>query len=154
MAAPAQQEHATDVGIRTLIAGDGVRGVGALFVFATHVCLLADPAQTNLLNYGWAAPILGHIDLALSAFFVLSGYLIARPFTRAYVAGTRRPRLRSYVRNRRLRVVPARLRPASLSVSLSLLFDASVAGARPKMMPVSKTTAKVKPSTGALISTF
>ena len=107
MAKPAEQEHATDVGIRTLIAGDGVRGVGALFVFATHVCLLADPAQTNLLNYGWAAPILGHIDLALSAFFVLSGYLIARPFTRAYVAGTRRPRLRSYVRNRVLRVVPA-----------------------------------------------
>ncbi|MGH2942286.1 MAG: acyltransferase family protein [Solirubrobacteraceae bacterium] len=97
-----------DVGISTLVAGDGVRGVGALFVFATHVCLLADPVpDNNLLSYGWAAPILGHIDLALSAFFVLSGYLIARPYARAYVAGTRRPRLRNYVRNRVLRVVPA-----------------------------------------------
>ncbi|MDQ3723909.1 MAG: acyltransferase [Actinomycetota bacterium] len=96
-----------DLGIRTLISGDGVRGVGALFVFATHVCLLADPVvNNNLLSYGWAAPILGHIDLALSAFFVLSGYLIARPFTRAYVTGGRRPRMRSYVRNRILRVVP------------------------------------------------
>jgi peptidoglycan/LPS O-acetylase OafA/YrhL len=95
------------VGIGTLLAGDGVRGVGALFVFTTHVCLLADPvADNNLLSYGWAAPILGHIDLALSAFFVLSGYLIARPFARAYVAGRRRPRLRNYVRNRILRVVP------------------------------------------------
>ena len=37
---------------------------------------------------------------------MLSGYLIARPFARAYVGGTRRPRLRSYVRNRVLRVVP------------------------------------------------
>jgi peptidoglycan/LPS O-acetylase OafA/YrhL len=96
-----------DVGIGTLIAGDGVRGVGALFVFTTHVCLLADPVpDNNLLSYGWAAPILGHIDLALSAFFVLSGYLIARPYARAYVAGARRPRLRNYVRNRVLRVVP------------------------------------------------
>jgi peptidoglycan/LPS O-acetylase OafA/YrhL len=101
------RERRPDVGIRTLIAGDGVRGVGMLLVFATHLFLLADPAQTNMLAYGWAAPLLGHIDLGLSAFFVLSGYLIARPFTRAYIAGTRRPGLRSYARNRVLRVVPA-----------------------------------------------
>jgi peptidoglycan/LPS O-acetylase OafA/YrhL len=107
MAATVEAEPRPDLGIRTLIAGDGVRGVGALFVFTTHVCLLADPLpNNNLLSYGWAAPILGHIDLALSAFFVLSGYLIARPFTRAYVVGGRRPRIRSYVRNRILRVVP------------------------------------------------
>jgi peptidoglycan/LPS O-acetylase OafA/YrhL len=107
MAATVEAQPTTDLGIRTLIAGDGVRGVGALFVFTTHVCLLADPLpNNNLLSYHWAAPILGHIDLALSAFFVLSGYLIARPFTRAYVTGGKRPRLRSYVRNRILRVVP------------------------------------------------
>jgi len=104
---PDPADRTPDVGIRTLIAGDGVRGVGALLVFTTHVCLLADTVpDNNLLSYGWAAPILGHIDLALSAFFVLSGYLIARPYARAYVAGTRRPRLRNYVRNRVLRVVP------------------------------------------------
>ena len=100
-------ERQPDVGIGTLIAGDGVRGVGAIFVFATHAALLADPApNNNLISYGWAAPVLGHIDLGLSAFFVLSGYLIARPFARAYVANTRRPRLRNYARNRVLRVVP------------------------------------------------
>ena len=104
---PGPPEFKPDVGISTLIAGDGVRGVGALFVFTTHVFLLADPIpDNNLLSYGWVAPILGHIDLALSAFFVLSGYLIARPFARAYVANARRPRLRNYVRNRVLRVVP------------------------------------------------
>ena len=63
MAATVEAEPRTDLGIRTLISGDGVRGVGALFVFATHVCLLADPvANNNLLSYGWAAPILGHIE--------------------------------------------------------------------------------------------
>jgi peptidoglycan/LPS O-acetylase OafA/YrhL len=105
--APGSADSKPYVGIGTLLAGDGVRGVGALFVFTTHVCLLADPKpNNNLFSYGWAAPVLGHIDLALSAFFVLSGYLIARPYARAYVAGRRRPRLRNYVRNRVLRVVP------------------------------------------------
>ena len=107
-AAAEPAERKPDVGIGTLLAGDGVRGVGMLCVFFTHLFLVADPdPDSNVAAYGWAAPLLGHIDLGLSAFFVLSGYLIARPFARAYVAGTRRPRLRSYVRNRVLRVVPA-----------------------------------------------
>jgi peptidoglycan/LPS O-acetylase OafA/YrhL len=97
-----------DAGIGTLLAGNGVRGVGMLLVFFTHLCLLADPEpDNNMRSYGWAAPVLGHIDLGLAAFFALSGYLIARPYARAYVLGTRAPRLRSYVRNRVLRVVPA-----------------------------------------------
>jgi peptidoglycan/LPS O-acetylase OafA/YrhL len=97
-----------DAGIGTLLAGNGVRGVGMLLVFFTHLCLFADPApKNNMRSYGWAAPVLGHMDLGLGAFFALSGYLIARPFARAYVLGTRRPRLRSYARNRVLRVVPA-----------------------------------------------
>jgi len=97
-----------DAGIGTLLAGNGVRGVGMLLVFFTHLFLLADPApNNNMRSYGWAAPVLGHIDLGLAAFFALSGYLIARPYARSYVLGTRRPRLRSYVRNRVLRVAPA-----------------------------------------------
>ncbi len=97
-----------DAGIGTLLAGNGVRGVGMLLVFFTHLFLLADTApDNNMRSYGWAAPILGHMDLGLAAFFALSGYLIARPFARSYVLATRKPRLRSYVRNRVLRVVPA-----------------------------------------------
>jgi peptidoglycan/LPS O-acetylase OafA/YrhL len=104
----AAKDRRPDVGIRTLIGGDGIRGVGMLLVFFTHLFLIADPNDdSNMQAYGWAAPILGHIDLGLAAFFVLSGYLIARPFARAYVAGTRRPPLGDYVRNRVLRVVPA-----------------------------------------------
>jgi peptidoglycan/LPS O-acetylase OafA/YrhL len=102
------EPRARDAGIGTLLAGNGVRGVGMLLVFFTHLFLLADPApDNNMASYGWAASLLGHIDLGLAAFFALSGYLIARPFTRAYVLGARTPRLRSYVRNRVLRVVPA-----------------------------------------------
>ncbi len=90
-----------------MLAGNGVRGIGMLIVFVCHVLLIADPAETNFLAYGWAAPVLGHIDLALALFFGLSGYLIGRPFVRAYVLGTRRPSVRRFLANRLLRVVPA-----------------------------------------------
>jgi peptidoglycan/LPS O-acetylase OafA/YrhL len=96
-----------DAGIRTLIAGDGLRGVAMLLVFASHLLLIADPAETGFETYGWAAPVLGHIDIGLSAFFVLSGYLIARPFARAYVLGTRRPGVVRFAENRLLRIAPA-----------------------------------------------
>ncbi len=107
-AAGERPEGKPDAGIGTLLAGNGVRGVGMLLVFFTHLFLLADTEpDNNMRSYGWAAPILGHIDLGLAAFFALSGYLIARPFARHYVIGTRKPGLRSYARNRVLRVVPA-----------------------------------------------
>jgi peptidoglycan/LPS O-acetylase OafA/YrhL len=53
------------------------------------------------------ANALAFLNLGLSVFFVLSGYLIARPFVRAFIAGERAPAFRSYARNRLLRIVPA-----------------------------------------------
>ena len=117
-----------DAGIGTMLAGNGVRGIGMLVVFASHVFLIADPAETNFLEYGWAAPVLGHIDLGLAAFFALSGYLIGRPFARAYVMGTRRPRVRRFAANRLLRVVPAFYLFAVL-ILLRFGLDGSVGGA-------------------------
>ena len=43
----------------------------------------------------------------MNVFFVLSGYLIARPFVQAYVDGDGVPRVGRYLRNRALRIVPA-----------------------------------------------
>lgn len=45
--------------------------------------------------------------LWLSVFFVLSGYLISRPFVASYVRDGPQPRIGRYVRNRILRIVPA-----------------------------------------------
>jgi len=74
-------------------------------VFVAHVFANADPAP-NLASYGWAKQPIARIDLALATFFVLSGYLIARPFLRSFVLGTKRPSVRRFVRNRVLRIVP------------------------------------------------
>ena len=92
--------------IGNLLGGDGIRGIAMTLVFVAHVAVNSDPGR-GLENYHWAKQIVGRLDLALATFFVLSGYLIARPFLRSFVLGTKRPSARRFVRNRTLRIVPA-----------------------------------------------
>jgi len=100
------QEHRLGDGlIGTLLGGDGIRGIGMTMVFLAHVAVNSDHGAV-LENYGWFRQIIGRFDLALATFFVLSGYLIARPFLRSYVLNTRRPSVRRFARNRILRIVP------------------------------------------------
>lgn len=100
-----EDRSASEAGIGNLLGGDGFRGIGMSLVFIAHVFANADPAPT-LASYGWAKQLIARIDLSLATFFVLSGYLIARPFMRSFVLGTRRPSMRRFVRNRVLRIVP------------------------------------------------
>jgi peptidoglycan/LPS O-acetylase OafA/YrhL len=92
--------------IGNLRGGDSIRGIAMTLVFVAHVAVNADPGD-GLENYHWAKQIVGRLDLALATFFVLSGYLIARPFLRSFVLGTKRPSVRRFARNRTLRIVPA-----------------------------------------------
>jgi peptidoglycan/LPS O-acetylase OafA/YrhL len=97
-------------------AGDALRGLSALGVFALHATGISliesgvPPTGGNsvlLSTYGpvgWFA-LFG--ALWLNVFFVLSGYLIARPFVRAYVQRRPLPDIARYARNRILRIVPA-----------------------------------------------
>lgn len=104
------------------IAGDPLRGLAAMTVFTTHAAaaaailtghggFLAAYAGTptgHLETYGL---VLGSIAVAgpfgFLVFFVLSGYLIGWPFVRALIDDRPLPSLRSYARNRALRVLPA-----------------------------------------------
>jgi len=92
--------------IGNLLGGDGLRGISMTMVFVAHVAVNSDPGQ-GLENYGAAKELVARFDLALATFFVLSGYLIARPFLRSYVLATKRPSARRFARNRLLRIVPA-----------------------------------------------
>ncbi len=105
MAAIREDRSASEAGVGNLLGGDGFRGIGMSLVFVAHIFANADPAP-NLASYGWAKQPIARIDLALATFFVLSGYLIARPFLRSFVLGTKRPSIRRYARNRALRIVP------------------------------------------------
>lgn len=52
-------------------------------------------------------PVIRNFDFSIYIFLVLSGYLIGRPFIRAYVTGDAHPHLGPYLVNRVLRIVPA-----------------------------------------------
>ncbi len=83
---------------------DGVRAVAFLAVFGFHFGLPVDPA---LAFGGVGFRIIPHLDLGVEIFFVLSGFLIFRPFAAANLVGSPLPRLRPYLVRRALRIYPA-----------------------------------------------
>jgi peptidoglycan/LPS O-acetylase OafA/YrhL len=94
------------------LAGDGIRGVGMICIIVAHLSLGAldiDHRYYQGLRAGYGVLggiVLSGLQLALPVFFVLSAYLISRPYIRAYVLSRPTPSLRKYLRHRVLRIVP------------------------------------------------
>ncbi len=89
-----------------LASVESLRALAALGVLLGHtwvVATLGDPAAT----YG-SVPRRAMVALGFSVyvFFALSGYLLLRPFVRQHFGGGAPVDVRSYARNRVLRVVP------------------------------------------------
>ena len=101
-------------------AGDGLRALAALAVVGFHAAVIASAAAAGHAS-GPVWAVASHLDLGLYVFFVLSGYLIARPFARSLVTGAPGPRLRRYATHRLRRIVPA--------FWAALLITLAVAGA-------------------------
>lgn len=121
-------------------AGDPLRGIAALAVAAGHVIGIAllswlidrreGGAIVGLDAYGAAGDAVGSLGTAgVSVFFVLSGYLLSRPFVRAAVLDDRRPSLVRFARNRVLRVVPAYWAVLTVLVLTVVLTGVEEAGA-------------------------
>jgi peptidoglycan/LPS O-acetylase OafA/YrhL len=101
---------------RRFLAGDPLRGLAALGVAVYHagtVSLFVSGHSADLVR-GWPGPFgriaggpIGAGADGVNIFFVLSGYLISRPFLSAYAERRRLPRIGAYLRNRVLRIVPA-----------------------------------------------
>ncbi len=92
-----------------LRSGDGLRAVAMLSIFFLHAFLDARPdgrPDPRFDYWGPAGQFLARLDLGLSIFFVLSGYLIAGPFVRAYVSGQPLPSVFRFARNRLRRILP------------------------------------------------
>ena len=80
----------------------GLRAVAALLVVGTHAAF-----ATGKLTHGYVGAIYAHLEVGVAIFFVLTGFLLFRPWVRAAVSGTATPDLGRYARHRFRRIVPA-----------------------------------------------
>lgn len=90
---------------------DGLRALAMTGVFLFHAGFFA----TGLLAIGtigaapttWGARIVPNLNVGVEVFFVLSGFLIYRPYALARAAGRPAPELARYLARRALRIYPA-----------------------------------------------
>ncbi|MBA3748664.1 MAG: acyltransferase, partial [Solirubrobacterales bacterium] len=108
---------------RRLASIDGLRGIAALSVFVFHGWLytMPKPSASNRSTVGDYA--VHELRLGLVLFFVLSGYLLSRPWFAAALDERRPPDLRRYLRARLARIAPAYY--AALIGSIGLLYGLS-----------------------------
>ena len=81
---------------------DPLRAVAALCIVVTHTAGLGGFNQAHALG-AWTA----RLDCGVAIFFVLSGFLLYRPFVAARLEGRPGPRVGRYARRRALRILPA-----------------------------------------------
>jgi peptidoglycan/LPS O-acetylase OafA/YrhL len=82
---------------------DGMRALAALGVIATH----AGFETGRSLDHGPLAPFLARLDFGVTVFFLLSGFLLYRPFARHALGLASRPHLAEFWWRRALRILPA-----------------------------------------------
>ena len=81
---------------------DSLRAIAALSVFVYHLAFVL-----GWFDEGLAGRYLRELNLGVSIFFVLSGFLLYRPFVAARVEGEPSPALVPYAIRRVARIVPA-----------------------------------------------
>lgn len=91
---------------RRLAGVEGLRGAAALMVLTTHVGAGMAPTATST---GGLLSEVGALRHGLTLFFVLSGFLLFRPYASSLLAGKPLPSFKRYLSNRLLRIFPAYL---------------------------------------------
>lgn len=81
---------------------DSLRAIAALSVFGVHLPFAAQMSEDNPLR-----PYLFQLGGGVAVFFLISGFLLYRPFARARYAGVRGPSAASFLQRRALRITPA-----------------------------------------------
>lgn len=76
-------------------------------VYAAEPGIAGGPVQGTIDRYGALGQVLISGAAGVLLFFVLSGYLLSRPFVRSWVDGEPFPSIPRYLRNRLLRILPA-----------------------------------------------
>jgi peptidoglycan/LPS O-acetylase OafA/YrhL len=81
---------------------DSMRAIAALMVVVTHASGLTAFNSENPLG-----AITARLNVGVTVFFLISGFLLYRPFVRAAFHGIEPPRVARFFRRRALRIVPA-----------------------------------------------
>lgn len=79
----------------------GVRAVAALLVVATHAAYTTGKYPRGYMGLLWS-----RMEIGVPIFFVLSGFLLFRPWVKAAAAGGPTPSVRRYARHRVRRIMP------------------------------------------------
>jgi peptidoglycan/LPS O-acetylase OafA/YrhL len=86
---------------------DGLRGLAALLVFGVHIWIYQLPNTVVLKRDSFGELLLFEARVAFVMFFVLSGYLLYRPFARAALGESPPVSVGSYFVRRAARIMPA-----------------------------------------------
>jgi peptidoglycan/LPS O-acetylase OafA/YrhL len=92
----------THVGSNRFPCFDGLRAVAALAVLVTHVAFVTGADFRS--EFGAFA---ARLDAGVAVFFVISGFLLYRPFVAARLSGQSFPAVGGYFWRRALRILPA-----------------------------------------------
>lgn len=84
-------------------AFDGLRAIAAVTVVGVHT---AFSVGFDGRNPGWSI-YTARLEIGVAVFFLISGFLLYRPFVVAHLAGVSRPRVGAFWARRLLRIVPA-----------------------------------------------
>jgi peptidoglycan/LPS O-acetylase OafA/YrhL len=93
---------------------DTLRAVGAFAVLTTHVAFWSG----EYTRHGVWGAVLARLDVGVSLFFVLSGFLLSYPYLARARSGRAAPALGPYLWKRALRIIPVYV----LTVVLALVF--------------------------------
>lgn len=84
---------------------DSLRGFAAISILVVHVAIFT--AFSESVSRPWWVHLVAHLDIGVAFFFLLSAFLLYRPFVAARVTRTAQPRPTDYARRRFLRIAPA-----------------------------------------------
>jgi peptidoglycan/LPS O-acetylase OafA/YrhL len=82
---------------------DSLRAIAALSVLAFHSAFVSRMFSSD----SFLRPYMSHLDVGVTVFFLISGFLLYRPFVRARVYDEEPPHTGAYAWRRFLRIVPA-----------------------------------------------
>ena len=94
-----------------------MRAVAALLVIGTHAAF-----ATGKLTHGYLGAVYARLEIGVALFFVLSGFLLFRPWVVAAATGDRSPGLARYARHRIRRIMPAYLVTVLATFELYVVF--------------------------------